>query len=419
MERRALAVKQAVDIWSLGCVLSEVAVWLVHDKNRLETYRQQRQDETKQLYDFRDGGAFHDSEKVLQSVGSMHDEVCTNVRNSDYVTRFVIERMVAEMLDVVDARPNTRQLWFKAQKALRDAERELKAGKKEQPEAGMSSQKRAPPVLPPDFLHILPDQTGRNDIHGRRSSLHRKDARRSATYNVLTPENRRVSSKTMADAEYESPDEMSTSNLTQPASPPDPSVDNNNQHRTPSARSSAYQPISPAQQGLIDTFSQNHSPTPPSKVRKRTSNRGSDQHQPSSPREPVAGLNNRASNETLSDGDGSVADNPSGQLVDSGPSHPKSHHKRTAMMGTSSPSGKQHAPRKLPYTSIVEAENWMLKRKQSGNTSQALEHQELLDQMSDRDHVRRVPDPINPKYSNRFRYFLSTMLPRCSSTGID
>lgn len=82
MERSPIDIKQTVDIWSLGCVLSEVAVWLVHDTDRLEAYRQERQDDASRVFEFKDGRAFHDSLTVLSSVSSMHEEVLKNVRKS-------------------------------------------------------------------------------------------------------------------------------------------------------------------------------------------------------------------------------------------------------------------------------------------------------------------------------------------------
>jgi hypothetical protein len=66
---------------------------------------------------------------------------------------------------------------------------------------------------------------------------------------------------------------------------------------------------------------------------------------------------------------------------------------KTATISISSPPDKQHVKRQLPYTSVVEAENWMLKKKQRGNSHHTLEHKELLDQMYERDHVRHACVP--------------------------
>src|SRR5436309_7014312 len=160
MEQTPLFVKQTVDVWSLGCVYSEVAVWIVHGKDRLEEYRKMRQDETEQIYDFKDAGCFHDSRDVLQCVGSMHEEVFDNVRTSDHVTKSVVKKMITEMLDEVDGRPTSKQLWAKSQNILKDAEKKLKQSRTTEPEidpfapANRSQvygqpRGRMPPVLPP------------------------------------------------------------------------------------------------------------------------------------------------------------------------------------------------------------------------------------------------------------------------------
>ena len=79
------------------------------------------------MYNFKDGACFHDSEKVLHSVGIMHKEVYDNVRTSDCVTKSVVKNMIKEMLDEVDSRPNSKQLWLKSRNILRDAEKKLKS----------------------------------------------------------------------------------------------------------------------------------------------------------------------------------------------------------------------------------------------------------------------------------------------------
>jgi hypothetical protein len=390
MERSSLVVKQTVDIWSLGCVLSEVAVWLVHDKDRLETYRKERHDETNQLYDFKDGRAFHDSEKVLQSVGCMHEEVFENVRKSDHVTRSVVKKMINEMLDEVDGRPNTKQLWFKARNILKDAEKKLKGATGEQPELDMQSQKREPPIVPPGFPHSQSDHTDQNGMINRWSSLNRKEQRRSVTINVLARENT-SSPETPAGAGYESPDEMSSTTLTPPTSPPYPNHNSHNQYTHHSAHSSTHHPTSPIQQSQIDSPGQNHPPAPHSKTLTRASIRGWDPLQDRSLPGPTPGLNIRDSTDVFSEDP--LAEDPALQQVNSGPPPPESVQTKTATMSISSPPDKQHVKRQLPYTSVVEAENWMLKKKQRGNSHHTLEHKELLDQMYERDHVRHACVP--------------------------
>jgi serine/threonine protein kinase len=148
-----LNVKQTVDIWSLGCIFSEIAVWVVLGRARLIKYRDMRKEETSRIHGHRDRGCFHDSDgAVLTSVKSMHDEVFENVRNSDHITKSVIKKLCDEMLDIVEGRPDAQQCWRKAQRILEDAETKLRKPRSVSlmpgyPPGGLSP--RLPPRLPP------------------------------------------------------------------------------------------------------------------------------------------------------------------------------------------------------------------------------------------------------------------------------
>ena len=119
-----LDVDSSIDIWSLGCVFSEAASWVVSGIAGLQRYRFQREEETKCLRDFKDGNSFHNGERILKAVESMHINLREDIRSSDHVTDAVWNTMVEEMLDVSD-RPNTRQLLKKSGRILRDAEEKL------------------------------------------------------------------------------------------------------------------------------------------------------------------------------------------------------------------------------------------------------------------------------------------------------
>lgn len=311
------------------------------------------------------------------------------------------------MLDEVGGRPNTKQLMVKAQNILRDAEKKLKAVKVDYPELDVQSQRRAPPAVPPGFPHSQSDQTEWNSTPGRWLSARRNEGRRSATINVLAREST-PSPEKMAHDGYESPDEISYSTLTSPTSPPNPNVDSRNQYQNASGHSSTYQSTSPTQQSQKDVLAENHSPTPHSKNRRFTSNRGSDQLQHASLLGPFLGPPIRNSNDTSSEGSGAAE--LASQPVDSDPVQPEFVQKRMATMSISSSPAKQHATRQMPYTSVVEFENWMLKKKQQrGSTYHNLEHKELLDEMYERDHVGHV------SYSTDISYLTHLGIPcrRC------
>lgn len=57
-------VKPEVDVWSLGCVLFEAAVWLLEAKTGLQAFRDAKNNETRNVTGFQDIDAFHDGEKV-------------------------------------------------------------------------------------------------------------------------------------------------------------------------------------------------------------------------------------------------------------------------------------------------------------------------------------------------------------------
>lgn len=84
-----LNVGPGVDVWSLGCVLSEVATWLVHGKSGLEHYRTLRI-ETHDV-GFRDSDSFHDGLFVLDSVRAHHGDLRSALqKNGDTITEGIL-----------------------------------------------------------------------------------------------------------------------------------------------------------------------------------------------------------------------------------------------------------------------------------------------------------------------------------------
>ncbi|KAL2680434.1 hypothetical protein Neosp_008035 [[Neocosmospora] mangrovei] len=70
------AITPKVDIWSLGCVMSEAALWLKCGRRGLDNYRQNRVDETRTLPRFDEaghGGCFHDGAETLRTVREAHN----------------------------------------------------------------------------------------------------------------------------------------------------------------------------------------------------------------------------------------------------------------------------------------------------------------------------------------------------------
>jgi hypothetical protein len=105
------AVLQAFDVWSLGCILSEVATWVVLGSNGVEKYRNHRRERLKTLsqkqwesetFDQQQNGPkikrgdyFHDGNNVLDFVPLWHKFLRSCTRRCDFIT--------GEVLDVVDS----------------------------------------------------------------------------------------------------------------------------------------------------------------------------------------------------------------------------------------------------------------------------------------------------------------------------
>jgi hypothetical protein len=400
IEHSRLNVKQSVDIWSLGCVFSEVAVWVVHDKSRLETYRQMRLDETEQLYGFRDRGCFHDGQKALLSVSTMHDSVFDNVRYTDHVTRSVIKKMVDEMLDEYEVRPTAIQLWSKSRKILVDAEKKLKSAKTEQggpkslgrgerTQTDAQTQGRTPPEVPPGMPHSHSEELGGNEVPGRWPSL--KKEKRSATVNVVgrgpTP-----SPEPHTYDGYETPEEMSSAISTPPKSPRGAPNAYQSQNRSSLNAVNNYQPASQEQLSETDDPGQIASPTANNRAQKRDSaKRGSprlDQLPERSLQGPVSGLNI----ENLSDPTPkrSPAEEALAAQLHSDTLRPQALQSRTAVTTITSSPSKKPAPRELPNSlSVAKASQWILNKKH-GQGFAALTNREYLNELNERDHVGLV-----------------------------
>lgn len=91
----------AADIWSLGCVISETAAWVVLGKEGLNDYWGMRVDELKTLVAF-DGsghdGCFHNGFRPLTAVFKLHQTVTSSVARFDTITPKVIDMVQNHML---------------------------------------------------------------------------------------------------------------------------------------------------------------------------------------------------------------------------------------------------------------------------------------------------------------------------------
>ena len=123
-----VSVPRCVDIWSLGCIYSEVATWIGHGWLRVEQYRKQRQMEAQQkLNDPEIGDLFHDGENVLDAVEDSHASVLESRRIDDFITRRMVKDVISEMLESQRVRMDAPQVYNKAHKSFVAANKELEA----------------------------------------------------------------------------------------------------------------------------------------------------------------------------------------------------------------------------------------------------------------------------------------------------
>jgi hypothetical protein len=77
----------AVDSWSLGCVYTEAATWVVHDYTKLQWFRELRDKETQSIDpNFLDHGCFHSGGDLLKCVKEHLHYLRTTIRKSDEST---------------------------------------------------------------------------------------------------------------------------------------------------------------------------------------------------------------------------------------------------------------------------------------------------------------------------------------------
>jgi hypothetical protein len=156
-------ITQAVDIWSLGCIYSEAAMWIVDGYKGVVDYRRQRMAETDKIPNFKGGDCFHDGEQVLKAVLDAHKDIELRLRRSDYITKDVLDSMVEEMLWDED-RPGAKALWRKAEVVLTRARQRLLSNTGEDSSTRYNNSNRyltyplpqSPPKPPPERPRALP-----------------------------------------------------------------------------------------------------------------------------------------------------------------------------------------------------------------------------------------------------------------------
>ncbi|OTA97618.1 hypothetical protein M434DRAFT_391812 [Hypoxylon sp. CO27-5] len=158
-----------VDIWSLGCVFSEAAVWAVCGQPGLRDYLKRRVQETQRFESMsRSGsaGCFHNGNEPLSAVTLMHAQILHSKRHWDTITPEII-RLIQEsmLLEPMGPRKSARDLLQRSKRLLKEAEEKALEGGY----IGRENPLPTPPVLAlPSKVTVEEVQQYRNDIKKHR-----------------------------------------------------------------------------------------------------------------------------------------------------------------------------------------------------------------------------------------------------------
>ena len=120
MLQARLEVEKGVDVWSLGCIFSEVATWVVSGQNGLLEYRHQRRRDLQRIFGSDAGHAFHDGSRVLAAVVDNHIRLKQNRPIDDHLTPDVIE-LINDMIAESDQRLTSKHAYQRSMQIIRNA----------------------------------------------------------------------------------------------------------------------------------------------------------------------------------------------------------------------------------------------------------------------------------------------------------
>lgn len=179
-----LQITTAVDIWSLGCVFSEAAVWVHDGWSRVKEYRRQRsleiERETK-------GGTkgeqiFHWDNRILDTVQKAHQNMLGKTSTSHWVVRELVGQVIHDMLQY-GPRPHADFVFNKAKRIINERADHFQFclvrpnWSIDADNAGAAELKNStmdPPQLPPDITpdsSIWSGERGRSTLANTRTTL--------------------------------------------------------------------------------------------------------------------------------------------------------------------------------------------------------------------------------------------------------
>lgn len=175
-ESAHLRITPAVDIYSIGCVLSEVSVWATYGWKRVVEYRRQRSKEIVRRGLGQGEYVFHFEGKILDTVHNIHKQILGDCTVRTCMTRSVVAYLVKGMLLLKPAnRPPAQVFLGRAKRMIEACEKEfgtrLEGNANGEPidEVGLMAKFRDP-VLP-EFSSTTSQLGGHNRLPAERGPL--------------------------------------------------------------------------------------------------------------------------------------------------------------------------------------------------------------------------------------------------------
>ena len=178
-------VRPDVDVWSLGCVFSEAAVWSRYGWDRVLEYRCRRQEEVKQKLGVDGEHLFHDGYDVLKTVQEMHEEITRRPRSIDHVIVEILRFLNDNMLLTEDEPRHTAQQVYHRSKSIINKIRE----KHRVPATNAPSRKdeEAMSINDPEGRPMTPPSVPPGYISGSAANSHKPIGTRVGTSSSVRP----------------------------------------------------------------------------------------------------------------------------------------------------------------------------------------------------------------------------------------
>lgn len=178
-------VRPDVDVWSLGCVFSEAAVWSRYGWNWVLEYRYQRQEEVKQTLGVDGEHLFHDGHHVLTTVQDIHEQIIKRPRSIDHVIVEILCFLNDNMLLTEDEPRSTAQQVYHRSKSIINKIRE----KYSVPATNAPSRKdeEAKSINDPEGRPMTPPSVPPGYVSGSAANSHKPIGMRVGTSSLVSP----------------------------------------------------------------------------------------------------------------------------------------------------------------------------------------------------------------------------------------